>query len=221
MARDAEPPSDAELVERVAAGDESAFATLYDRHVSVVFGSVARFLGDRGAAEEVVQEAYLAVWQRAGQYERGAGSVVGWLLGIARNKSIDRLRAAARRPRLVGPWWHRTAEEEDDRERYLAAGSLVGGAPEADPEDLAARRWVGSVVRSALAAMPEADRRVLELAYDEGLSQTEIAGHLGWPLGTVKSRTRRALAGLREALEGVPDLHRVLEPDAVRAEADR
>lgn len=202
---DAATPSDADLIAGVVARDERAFAALYDRHVTVVHGSIARFLGDVSAAEEIVQETFLALWQRAPQYEREAGSVLGWTLGIARNKAIDRLRAAGRRPRVVASW-SQGSDDAEDPERYLSSGRIVGATPEADPEEAAARGWVGSVVRSALAAMPDADRRVLELAYDDGLSQSEIATHLGWPLGTVKSRTRRALAALRGALDGVPDL---------------
>ena len=214
MSPDAATPSDSDLIAGVVARDEQAFAALYDRHVSVVHGSVVRFLGDHSAAEEIVQETYLALWQRAPQYERAAGSVLGWVLGIARNKSIDRLRAAGRRPRVVASWTHGSEDSADDEERYLASGRVVGATPAADPEEVAARGWVGSVVRSALAAMPDADRRVLELAYDDGLSQSEIATHLGWPLGTVKSRTRRALAALRAALDGVPDLAPTVGPTA-------
>ncbi|HYM83240.1 MAG TPA: sigma-70 family RNA polymerase sigma factor [Candidatus Dormibacteraeota bacterium] len=215
MLPDAAAPSDADLIARVVARDEAAFAALYDRHVTVVHGSVTRFLGDAGVADEVVQETYLALWQRAPQYDRTAGSVLGWTLGIARNKSIDRLRAAGRRPKVVASW-SRGGEDDDDPERMLAAGRVLGSAADADPEETATRAWVGSVVRAALRGMPDADRRVLELAYDDGLSQSEIASHLGWPLGTVKSRTRRALAALRDALDGVPDLRvqAVASPEA-------
>jgi RNA polymerase sigma-70 factor (ECF subfamily) len=199
-------PTDAELMIAVVGRDERAFAALYDRHVGVVHGSVARFLGDPSLAEELVQETFLALWERAPQYEMTAGTVLGWMLGIARNKSIDRLRAMGRRPRVVSSWMPDTDDRGDDPERYLVAGTVVGLSPEADPEQTAAERWVGSIVRATLAAMPSTDRRVLELAYDEGLSQREIADRLGWPLGTVKSRTRRALAALRSTLDAVPDL---------------
>lgn len=215
MQADAAAPSDVELMTAVVARDERAFAALYDRHVNVVHGAVVRFLADRAVAEEIVQETFLAVWQRAAQYERTAGSVVGWALGIARNKSIDRLRAAGRRPHVVASW-SQGSDDPDDPERYLASGRVVGATPEADPEEVAARGWIASVVRAALATMPDPDRRVLELAYDDGLSQSEIAGHLGWPLGTVKSRTRRALAALRGALDGVPDLGTTVGPAASR-----
>lgn len=208
MTVDATPgQGDAELVARIAAGDEAAFAVVYDRHADIVYGSVMRFVRDRELAEEVVQDAYVAVWRNAAQYAPGTGSLLGWLLGIARNKAIDRLRATARRPRLVvlGGSEERQDEELD---RIVAAGGRVEGSAAADtgPEEATTRAWTRAVVRSALSAMPDLERQALVLAYDEGLSQTEIAGRLGWPLGTVKTRTRRGLAALRTVLEGVPEL---------------
>lgn len=198
-------PSDADLMARMVAGDQEAFAAVYDRHVDVVFGSVLRFIGDREAAEEIVQDAYLAAWRRAAQYSPGAGTVLGWLLGIARNRSIDRMRAASRRPRLVGLG---DAHEGaiDDFERAAAAWRAGHGEADPGPETAAVRAWERAVVRSALASMPSTERRPLELAYDEGLTQAEVAVRLGWPLGTVKTRTRRGLATLRTALQGVPEL---------------
>jgi RNA polymerase sigma-70 factor (ECF subfamily) len=197
-------PTDEELMVRVVARDQSAFAAVYDRHARVVYGSVVRYLGDPATAEDVTQEAFLAVWQRAEMFNPAAGKLLGWLLGIARNKAIDRTRAAARRPRLVE--WTRP-DSPDDSEPHASSTSSTGSGDEhADPEAAVARRWVQSVVRTALATMTPQERRVLELAYDEGLSQSEVAERLGWPLGTVKSRTRRALAVLREVLAGVPDL---------------
>ena len=200
-------PTDADLLARVVAGDQSAFAVVYDRHIDVIYGSVLRFVGDRQAAEELVQDTYLAAWRHAGQYEPAAGSVLGWLLGIARHKSIDRARAVARRPhvvRLDGPEEERA---EDRLERAIAAnGTSTVVDVDADPEAAAIRAWRRAVVRGALGSIPAAERQALELAYDEGLSQSEVAARLGWPLGTVKTRTRRGLGVLRAALESVPGL---------------
>ncbi len=92
-------PTDAELMARVAAGDEQAFAALYDRHVHAVYGAVMRYLRDPGAAEDVVQETYLAMWTRSDSYAAETGSLVGWLLTIARHRAIDRLRSSP-----GGPW---------------------------------------------------------------------------------------------------------------------
>jgi len=201
---------DGDLMARVAAGDEAAFATIYDRTIDTVFGSVARFLSDREAAAEVVQEAYLAVWRQADRYAQGSGTLVGWILAIARNRAIDRLRAAARRPVIVhaSPSVESTSDLDADAEdRLLASGRPVMMPPEDhDPEAAAARRWLVAVVRTALSGMPPHERKVLELAYDDGLTQAEIADRLGWPLGTVKTRTRRAFSTLRALLEGVPDV---------------
>ena len=201
-------PSDADLLARVVAGDQSAFAAVYDQHIDVVYGSVLRFAGDRQAAEEIVQDTWLAAWRHAGQYEPAAGSVLGWLLGIARHKSIDRARAVARRPhvvRLDGPDEER-AEDRLERAMASSAAGSIGIDPDVDPEAAAVRAWQRAVVRGALAAIPDLERQALELAYDEGLSQSEVAERLGWPLGTVKTRTRRGLGVLRAALESVPGL---------------
>jgi RNA polymerase sigma-70 factor (ECF subfamily) len=180
---------------------------LYDRHVRAVYGAVVRYLRDPAAAEEVVQETYLAAWQRSDRYAAEKGSLIGWLLSIARNRAIDRLRAASRRPQLVGLAPSASDGSESDLERLMALGRPVGLAATAEePPDVAERRWVRSVVRTALDGMSEPERQVLELAYDDGLTQTEIAERLGWPLGTVKTRTRRAMLRLRAMLESVPDI---------------
>ena len=200
--------SDADLVARMAAGDEAALAAAYDRHGDVVFGSVMRFLRDREVADEVVQDTWLAVWRFAGRYEPETGSLLGWALGIARNKALDRVRAAARRPRLVvlgGP----DDDQADELDRAIASrgsASSLASTTDGEPEAAATRDWERAVVRAALSAMPELERRAIELAYDHGLTQVEIAERLAWPLGTVKTRTRRGLALLRSALERVPEL---------------
>jgi len=199
--------ADAELMARIAAGDESALGTIYDRHGDVVYGSVLRFLGDRQAAEEVVQDAFLAIWREAGRYDAETGNAAGWLLRIARNRAIDRLRAAARRPVVMDLAGFTAGTATNGAlERVMASGRLPVGTVDPGPEDLITQRWSQAVVRTALSAMPDLERRALELAYDEDLTQVEIGVRLGWPLGTVKSRTRRALATLRTVLEGVPGL---------------
>ena len=198
---------DSELMARVAAGDHEAFATLYDRHVRAVYGAVLRYLRDPSAAEEVVQETYLAMWQRPDRYAADKGSLVGWLFSIARNRAVDRLRAASRRPLVVGLAPGPSDGSENDLERMMALGRPVGSGAVADePSDVAERRWVQAVVRAALDGMAEPERQVLVLAYDDGLTQTEIAERLGWPLGTVKTRTRCAMLRLRAMLESVPDI---------------
>jgi RNA polymerase sigma-70 factor (ECF subfamily) len=189
---------DRSVVERIAMGDEVAFAAAYDRHAALLFGSVVRFVGDREAAAEVVQDAFLALWRRAHQYDAASGSLVSWLLGIARNRAIDRFRAESRRP---------------TRGAISLSETFVGGELDTDlpgsaldPTAVVELRWRQSVVRSLVADLADAERDVLLLAYGRGLSQTEIAERTGMPLGTVKSRTRRALAHLRDRLAAVPGL---------------
>jgi RNA polymerase sigma-70 factor, ECF subfamily len=218
-----EPESDdGILLRRVAAGDEAAFMTLYDRHADALFGTTVRFLRDRESAAEVVQEVLVSVWQRAAQFDPRAGSAFGWLLGIARNRAIDRLRAEARRPRAVRVWG--SDDESSDADDLLDwAGRRRGSSDEVDPASVADRRWTRALVRTTLAEMPFEERQVIALAYDHSLSQSEIADQLGMPLGTVKSRTRRALARLRSKLADVPDLRPGSEAAAASgaAEADR
>lgn len=196
---------DAALVGRIVAGDERALMAVYDRHGDALFGIAVRFLGDREAAAEVVQEVFLSLWQRAVRYDASAGSLLGWLIGIARHRSLDRLRMESRRPRLATPA-HAVVDGEGSEEGSLGWGATAISQDEPDPAVEVDRRWSRSVVRTALSEMPEPERRVLVLAYDDGLSQAEIAARLGWPLGTVKSRTRRAMATLRERLILVPGL---------------
>ena len=198
-------PEDGLLLGRVADGDEAAFMTLYDRHADALFGTAVRFLRDRESAAEVLQDVFMAIWQRAGQYDPGAGSVFGWLLGIARNRSIDRLRAEARRPRSVHAWGA-DPDANDSLDLLEWAGRRAGGSVEGDPVVELDRRWTRALVRSTLADMPAEERQVVVLAYDQSLSQSEIADRLEMPIGTVKSRTRRALARLRSRLADVPDL---------------
>ncbi len=202
---------DAELVARIVSGDEAALMAVYDRHGDALFGIAVRFLADREAASEVVQEVFLSLWQRAARFDPAAGSLLAWLIGITRHRALDRLRAEARRPRLAAPARAGASATDDgpSDEGSLGRGATSIADDEPDPAEEIDRRWSRAVVRSALAEMPDPERRVLLLAYDDGLSQSEIALRLGWPLGTVKSRTRRALATLRERLVLVPGL---LEP---------
>src|SRR5690349_21187766 len=198
--------SDEELVASLVEGDEAALAELYDRHADSLFRAALLRLGDRGLAEEVLQDTYLALWNRAELFDGSQGSVIGWLSTIARNRAIDRQRSSARRPAplvLSGlmPLGADAAGGDDARDAILAAATPVSGVTAAlDPErevDIAELR---REVEQALASIPDQERQVLTLAYYEQLSQSEIAMRLAWPLGTVKTRTRRALARLRETL---------------------
>ncbi|HEX5465719.1 MAG TPA: sigma-70 family RNA polymerase sigma factor [Candidatus Limnocylindrales bacterium] len=204
MSRVAPKHSDAELMARVVAGDEEALGALYDRHAPAIQRVAFRLLGDRGLAEDVVQETILALWNRAELFDARVASLPAWLLTIARNRALDRLRARARRPNAMAlsAVVAGSTDEQGALERLLAGGDLLGSAVAADADPAAAldATWLRAVVRDALAGMPQAERQAIWLAYYEDLSQSEIAARLGWPLGTVKTRTRRALARLRGIL---------------------
>lgn len=197
------PAAEAALVREVAAGSQDALAILYDRHADGVYLAACRLTSDRQVAEEVVQETFLALWNRAELFDPAAGSLAAWLHTIARNRTVDRLRAAGRRPNLVALSSASGVDEHDTAtlERLVTAGRVLGGADLGPgPERALESAEVRAAVQDALATMPDTERTVIVLAYHEELSQTEIAARLGWPLGTVKTRTRRALLHLREAL---------------------
>ena len=203
MTGDRRRADDAALVREVAAGSEDALGMLYDQYVDAVYAASSRLTADRQIAEEVVQETFLALWNRAELFDPAVGSLAAWLHTIARNRTVDRLRAAGRRPRLV-PFSATSGEDEQDSaalDRLVATGTVLGGAHLGPgPEGELATTELRQVLREALEELPDAERTAIVLAYREELSQTEIAERLGWPLGTVKTRTRRALLRLRGAL---------------------
>jgi RNA polymerase sigma-70 factor (ECF subfamily) len=172
--------TDGQLIERVAAGEQRAFDELHRRYARPVLGLALRRLGDRGRAEDAAQDAFVAVWRSARTYDPSRGTGAPWLYAVARNAITDGQR---RTPTPV-------AELED------------GPASDPDPADEAEASWTAWRVHRALEVLPEHERPVIELAYWSGLSQSEIAQQLGVPLGTVKTRTRSALARLADALEG-------------------
>jgi RNA polymerase sigma-70 factor (ECF subfamily) len=203
--RHAGATDDVNLVRQLAAGSEAALGTLYDRYGDAIFAAAYRLTSDRGTAEEVVQETFLTLWNRAELFDPGAGSLSAWLHTIGRNRAVDRLRAAGRRPQLVMLSSSSARDESETQalERAVAGGTVMAGATQPlGPEEAATAADLREAIRSAVAAMPDVERTVILLAYQEELSQTEIADRLAWPLGTVKTRTRRALLRLRETLGG-------------------
>jgi RNA polymerase sigma-70 factor (ECF subfamily) len=196
--------SDTSLVRDMIEGSQQAVASLYDRHGGAVFAAAMRASGDRAIAEEVVQETFLTLWDRAELFDPSRGSLAAWLATIARHRAIDRLRAAARHERATSFSSFARAEGDDHSvvEWLTASGELIGAAgPEAVPEVALADKETRASIKQALASLDPMERRVIVLAYDGGLSQSEIAASLGWPIGTVKTRTRRALHHLRDRLE--------------------
>jgi len=174
-------PADAELLARVGERDREAFEILYGRYVRPVFGLALRRLGDRGHAEDAVQEAFAAIWRSASTYRPERGAAGGWLYTVARNAIVDRLRR-------MGP--------TVDAELPELASAEPGPAQRAEDSDVAWR------VHRALEELQPREREVIELAYWSGMSQSEVAQYLHLPLGTVKTRTRSALARLASMLEG-------------------
>jgi RNA polymerase sigma-70 factor, ECF subfamily len=174
-------PSDAELLARVGERDREAFETLYSRYVRPVFGLALRRLGDRSHAEDAVQEAFAAIWRSASTYRPERGAAGGWLYTVARNAIVDRLRRK-------GP--------SADAELPELASTEPGPAQRAEDSDVSWR------VHRALEELQPREREVIELAYWSGMSQSEVAQYLHLPLGTVKTRTRSALAHLASMLEG-------------------
>lgn len=178
--------ADIALVRRAARRDQGAISALYDRYGGVAYGLAYRMLGSRPDAEEVVVDAFAQAWRLAERYDAGKSRVDGWLLMMVRSRALDRLRARARDLRLAEAAFAH-AETEPVVEIQGPDQDLL----------LAERR---RAVREALGALPEAQRRALELAYFQGLSQTEIAEATGEALGTVKTRMRLGLGKLRDAL---------------------
>jgi RNA polymerase sigma-70 factor, ECF subfamily len=173
--------SDGELIQRAAAGEHSAFEDLYRRYARAVFGLALRRLGDRGRAEEAVQETFASVWRSAGSYKPERGPGAPWLYAVARHAIVDRAR---RRTDLPVEAFDEPADSEPG------------------PADTAEASWVSWRVHRALEDLPEREREVISLAYWSGLSQSEVAEFLDIPLGTVKTRTRAALQRLADVLEG-------------------
>lgn len=170
--------TDAELVARAAAGDAESLGELFDRHAGRMKSLALRIVRNPEEAEDVVQEVFVQAWRQAGRFDPTRGNVLAWLSIVTRSRSLDRWRRRATR---------RETAVADAHE--LEAPRGAAGDPSA---------WAAS---SALSELPADQRGPLELAYWEGLSQSEIAGRLGLPLGTVKTRMRTGLKRLREALE--------------------
>jgi RNA polymerase sigma-70 factor (ECF subfamily) len=171
--------SDGELISRTADGDRGAFDLLYRRYSRPVFGLALRRLGDRGRAEDAVQETFASIWRAARSYRPERGPGAPWLYAVARNAITDRGRARSEPP----------AEVPDSP------------SPDAGPAERAESGWTAWRVHRALEELSTNERSVIELAYWSGLSQSEIAEFLNIPLGTVKTRTRAALARLAVLLE--------------------
>jgi RNA polymerase sigma-70 factor (ECF subfamily) len=185
----AERLADEELMPLVGRKDPEAFEVLYDRHGGAAYSLAYRIVGDRAAAEEVTQEAFISVWRSGARFDAARGSVRSWLLSVVRNRAIDFLRSrASKAPKL----------DFDDE------ASLEQRPAQERTEEEALRRETSAELRGALGKLPGEQSKVIELAYFGGFSHSEIAQILGLPMGTVKGRMRLGLEKIRgELAEGL------------------
>ena len=180
-----QPIGDSMLIGRMMAGDEAALSTLYDRYSAMLFGMLMRILRDKQAAEEVLQDIFLQLWRNAGQFDAGRGSLAAWLLVIGRNRAISRLRG-------------RSGREVLEEEEGAFANTFVSSQ---NVEEEAWRTELRASLTAALSRLPEEQRQAVELAYFEGMTQSEIAARTRAPLGTVKTRVRTAMQSLKQILD--------------------
>jgi RNA polymerase sigma-70 factor, ECF subfamily len=176
--------ADEDLISLVEAGDAEAFATLYDRHSRAAFSLAYRMMGERQAAEDLAQDAFIKVWRGAASYRAERGSVRTWILSIVHNRGIDQLRSYASR--------RRTQDK------------IEASAPRSQPSEAFTETWRNSQrdqVREALNTLPQEQLKILELAYFSGYTHVEIAELVGLPLGTVKGRMRLGLKKIRAYFE--------------------
>jgi len=174
----------------MAEGDEQALSGLYDRFSGVVFSLAARILGDEDDAAEVTLDTFTQAWLRAADFDPGRSTVTTWLCVMARSRAIDRMRA-----------------RRSQRDRVARATQRTGGEPvgmasrAADANDALENTQRRRHIQRAMTALPEPQRRAIELAYFDGLSQSQIASRLGVPLGTIKTRIRSGMRTLKDLLE--------------------
>jgi RNA polymerase sigma-70 factor, ECF subfamily len=188
----ASDPTDLSLLQRIAARDTAAVAELYDRHSRLLFGLILRIVRDRGEAEDILQETFVRVWTRAERYDARVGGPLPWIVRVARNCAIDRLRARRVRAPVDAPAIDVAAVE-------AAAPATGVQTPETAVLDAERRR----TLTDALAGLPAEQRRLIEAAFFEGYTHSELAQRFGLPLGTVKTRIRAGMIAMRQQMEHV------------------
>jgi len=179
---------DVELLHQIAGGDRSAFAEFYDRHSTLMFSVASRILNDPTEAEDVLQETFLQIWEKAAKFDPKLGKASSWAAILVRNKAVDRIRASQRRSRLVDEAGNAQAIAEDVAD---SVNESLHGHERA------------KIIQSAIVELPGEQRQAIELAYFSGLTQDEISKKLNTPLGTIKARIRRGLLKLRDHMEGL------------------
>lgn len=196
--------TDARLAVRIRSGESEALGELYDRYASNALATALRVVGGRDEAEDVVHDAFVAVWRKIDRFDAERGSLRGWLMTVVRNRAIDRVRA------------RRTTVDVDDADER----SLLRTGPNPTWED-ALSRLNADVLRAALADLPAEQRQALELAYFEGYTYREVAELTGVPPGTANGRLRLALSKLRDSLSGTAAAPLSAFDVGLRQEADR
>jgi len=179
--------AEVDLLRRIGQGDRGCFAQLYDRFSSAVYSAAYRIVNNQQAAEDVLQEVFLQIWEKAALYDPARGKPLTWAITLARNKAIDRLRATQRRGRL-----------QTSLERESGSTEQFDGRSSFDAVDLLEK---GKLVGEALRKLPAEQREALELAFFSGMTQSEIAEQLREPLGTIKARIRRGMLKLKSLLD--------------------
>jgi RNA polymerase sigma-70 factor (ECF subfamily) len=177
-----------ELLENTARGDRASFLQLYERYSGVLFSSAFRVLNDQAETEEVVQDVFVQIWDKAALYDRKRGKPLTWALTLTRNRSIDRLRVAKRRRRV-----------EDEVEKETSVSDQRGSGPDAAVAQVSTLE-TNRLVRAAVLELSYEQRQAIEMAYFGGLTQNEIAQTLAEPLGTVKARIRRGMIRLKDLI---------------------
>lgn len=179
-------PPEADLLRRIAQRDHGAFAALYDRVAGLLFSNAIHMLADSREAEEVVQDVFLQIWNKAGTFDGGLGNPLGWMLGITRNRCIDRLRSRQRRARVFD-------EAVDEAEVEMTTAAPLTASDLSSEEQAA--------VRKAVQSLPVDQQQAIAMAFFGGMSHQEIADVLKEPLGTIKARIRRGMLKLRDSLQ--------------------
>jgi RNA polymerase sigma-70 factor (ECF subfamily) len=177
-----------QLMEKIKTGDADALEELYDQYNRLLFGMIISIVKKKEEAEDVLQEVFVNIWQKAHTFDEKRGNVYSWLVTMTRNKAIDRIRSKDYKTQ------EKASVNIDD-----PAFSLEGG--KFDPLETTIYSDRAEMVKKALARIPESQREVLKFAYYRGLTQSEISDHLGIPLGTVKTRTRQGMLKLSDILE--------------------
>ena len=178
--------SEIELLRRVGQGDRKSFEDLYDRFSGVLFSTALQILNDHREAEDVVQEVFVQIWDKAKLYDAARGKPLTWAMTLTRNKAIDRLRSAQRRYRL---------QNQVEKETKITTQVALKNSSE-EVEILEKSR----LIRAAVLELSKEQREAIELAFFSGLTQNEIAQELNQPLGTVKARIRRCMLRLKEMI---------------------